>query len=69
VRRSSNLNGRRRTGLRPAGAHAEPSVKDRPLKNTEASVASGAFGSPTFFVSNVRFFGKDRLLSCVWWRQ
>jgi 2-hydroxychromene-2-carboxylate isomerase len=36
-------------------------VKDRLLKNTEASVARGTFGSPTFFVGNEMFFGKDRL--------
>ena len=39
----------------------EPEVKDRLLKNTEASVARGAFGSPTFFVGDEIFFGKDRL--------
>jgi 2-hydroxychromene-2-carboxylate isomerase len=36
-------------------------VKDRLLKNTEASVARGTFGSPTFFVGDEIFFGKDRL--------
>lgn len=36
-------------------------VKDRLLANTEASVAAGAFGSPTFFVGEEMFFGKDRL--------
>jgi 2-hydroxychromene-2-carboxylate isomerase len=39
----------------------EPEVKDRLLKNTEASVARGTFGSPTFFVGDQIFFGKDRL--------
>jgi 2-hydroxychromene-2-carboxylate isomerase len=39
----------------------EPEVKDRLLKNTEASVARGTFGSPTFFVGNEIFFGKDKL--------
>jgi 2-hydroxychromene-2-carboxylate isomerase len=39
----------------------EPAVKERLLKNTEASVARGTFGSPTFFVGNEIFFGKDRL--------
>jgi 2-hydroxychromene-2-carboxylate isomerase len=39
----------------------EPAVKDRLLKNTEASVARGAFGSPTFFVGSEIFFGKDRV--------
>ena len=39
----------------------EPEVKDRLLKNTESSVARGTFGSPTFFVGEEIFFGKDRL--------
>jgi len=39
----------------------EPEVKDRLLKNTEGSVARGTFGSPTFFVGEELFFGKDRL--------
>jgi 2-hydroxychromene-2-carboxylate isomerase len=39
----------------------QPAVKERLLKNTEASVARGTFGSPTFFVGNEIFFGKDRL--------
>jgi 2-hydroxychromene-2-carboxylate isomerase len=38
-----------------------PEVKERLLRNTEASVARGTFGSPTFFVGNEIFFGKDRL--------
>jgi len=36
-------------------------VKDALLKNTEASVARGTFGAPTFFVGEEVFFGKDRL--------
>jgi 2-hydroxychromene-2-carboxylate isomerase len=36
-------------------------VKERLLKNTESTVARGTFGSPTFFVGNEMFFGKDRL--------
>jgi len=39
----------------------EPAAKDRLLKNTEASVARGTFGAPTFFVGDEIFFGKDRL--------
>ena len=39
----------------------EPAVKECLLENTEASVARGAFGSPTFFVGSEIFFGKDRL--------
>ena len=36
-------------------------VKARLLDNTEHSVARGTFGSPTFFVGDEIFFGKDRL--------
>ena len=36
-------------------------VKERLLANTEAAYARGAFGSPTFFVGEEIFFGKDRL--------
>jgi len=39
----------------------EPEVKDRLLANTQASVARGTFGAPTFFVCDEIFFGKDRL--------
>ena len=36
-------------------------VKDELRANTERSVARGAFGSPTVFVGDEIFFGKDRL--------
>lgn len=39
----------------------EQAVKDALLANTAASVERGTFGSPTFFVGNEIFFGKDRL--------
>jgi 2-hydroxychromene-2-carboxylate isomerase len=39
----------------------DQAVKDRLLNNTEASVTRGTFGSPTFFVGEEMFFGKDRL--------
>jgi 2-hydroxychromene-2-carboxylate isomerase len=38
-----------------------PAVKQELLRNTEASVARGTFGSPTFFVGDEIFFGKDQL--------
>jgi 2-hydroxychromene-2-carboxylate isomerase len=39
-----------------------PEVKDRLLvENTRRSVERGTFGSPTFFVGDEIFFGKDRL--------
>lgn len=39
----------------------DPVVKQRLIENTEASVARGAFGSPTFFIGEEMWFGKDRL--------
>ena len=48
-------------GTRTLQRIQEPAVKDRLLKNTEGSVARGTFGSPTFFVGEEMFFGKDRL--------
>jgi len=36
-------------------------IKDELLLNTERSVERGTFGSPTFYVGNEIFFGKDRL--------
>ena len=39
----------------------EPDIKARLVANTEAAVARGTFGIPTFFVGKEMFFGKDRL--------
>ena len=36
-------------------------VKDALLANTQRSVDRGTFGSPTFYVEDQIFFGKDRL--------
>jgi 2-hydroxychromene-2-carboxylate isomerase len=38
-----------------------PAVKAKLIANTEISVARGAFGSPTFFVGDAMWFGKDKL--------
>lgn len=43
-----------------AGAR-QPEIKAALLANTERSVERGAFGSPSFFVGEELFFGKDRL--------
>lgn len=40
---------------------ADASVKQELIENTERSVARGTFGSPSFFVGDELFFGKDRL--------
>ena len=39
----------------------DPAVKQQLIENTEASVARGTFGSPTFFIGQDMWFGKDRL--------
>lgn len=42
-------------------ATGEAEVKAELVANTEAAVARGVFGIPTFFVGDEMFFGKDRL--------
>ncbi|MCX7164962.1 MAG: 2-hydroxychromene-2-carboxylate isomerase [Rhodocyclales bacterium] len=42
-------------------AAQEPAVKAELMANTQAAHDRGAFGSPTFFVGDQMFFGKDRL--------
>jgi 2-hydroxychromene-2-carboxylate isomerase len=39
----------------------EPEVKAALIANTDAAVARGAFGVPTFFVGDTIFWGKERL--------
>jgi len=48
-------------GARLIAMTQEPAVKERLLANTQTSVERGSFGSPTFFVGDAMFFGKDRL--------
>jgi len=43
----------------------EADVKQELLDNTTRAVERGAFGSPTFFVGDEIFFGKDRLWQVV----
>lgn len=38
-----------------------PDVKAKLIENTDEAVARGVFGSPSFFVGDELFFGKDRL--------
>jgi 2-hydroxychromene-2-carboxylate isomerase len=40
---------------------ADPGVKQELFDTTERSVARGTFGSPSFYVGDELFFGKDRL--------
>jgi 2-hydroxychromene-2-carboxylate isomerase len=39
----------------------EQDVKNQLLANTQSAFERGAFGSPTFFVGDAMYFGKDRL--------
>lgn len=39
----------------------EPEIKARLIENTQSAVDRGAFGSPTFFVGDEMFFGKEQL--------
>ena len=39
----------------------DQAVKDQLIANTNDAVARGVFGSPSFFVGEALFFGKDRL--------
>jgi 2-hydroxychromene-2-carboxylate isomerase len=38
-----------------------PTVKQQLIENTETAVSRGVFGSPSFFVNDELYFGKDRL--------
>ena len=42
-------------------AMQDPAVKAELIANTEDSVSRGVFGSPSFFVGEELYFGKDRL--------
>jgi 2-hydroxychromene-2-carboxylate isomerase len=58
-----------RAALTESGLDAEaliaasqtPEVKQGLMDNTEKAVARGAFGSPTFFVGDDIYFGKNTL--------
>ena len=48
-------------GQRLMELSASPEVKAELVANTEAAVARGVFGIPTFFVGDEMFFGKERI--------
>jgi 2-hydroxychromene-2-carboxylate isomerase len=58
-----------RAALKEAGLDAgllarrvqDDDVKQRLLANTQTAVERGVFGSPSFFVGDELFFGKDQL--------
>jgi 2-hydroxychromene-2-carboxylate isomerase len=39
----------------------DDAVKQKLVANTQAAVARGVFGMPTFFIGDEMFFGKERL--------
>jgi 2-hydroxychromene-2-carboxylate isomerase len=39
----------------------DPDLKAALITSTEEAIARGVFGSPTFFVGDEMFFGKERL--------
>jgi len=43
----------------------DASVKQLLIENTETTVRRGTFGSPTFFVGDKIFFGKDKLSDAI----
>ena len=46
-------------------AMADPAVKQRLIDNTENSIARGTFGSPTLYVGDEIYFGKDKLRDAI----
>jgi 2-hydroxychromene-2-carboxylate isomerase len=48
-------------GARLFASTQDADVKARLMENTKSSVERGAFGSPTFFVGDEIFFGKEQL--------
>jgi len=44
---------------------SDPAVKQGLIETTEASVRRGTFGSPTLFVGDEIYFGKDKLRDAV----
>lgn len=43
------------------GGIQDPDVKQELITNTESAVARGVFGSPSFFVGDELYFGKEKL--------
>jgi 2-hydroxychromene-2-carboxylate isomerase len=48
-------------GARLLARAQDPDVKARLMETTQKAVERGAFGSPTFFVGDEMFFGKEQL--------
>ncbi len=44
---------------------SDPVVKQKLIEQTEASVARGTFGSPTLYVGDDIYFGKDKLRDAI----
>ena len=48
-------------------ATQQPEVKQKLIEATESAVARGTYGSPTMFVGDEMFFGKDALDELEWY--
>jgi 2-hydroxychromene-2-carboxylate isomerase len=57
----ARLNGNGIDGAKLIETANSPDVKAELVANTEAAVARGVFGIPTFFVGDEMFFGKERI--------
>jgi len=57
-------------GLDPAAvmarAQSQP-IKDQLRSNTEAAIAAGLYGAPSFTVGDELFWGNDRLENALAW--
>jgi 2-hydroxychromene-2-carboxylate isomerase len=51
----------RRIWAIPTSRSQEPDAKAKLLANTQDAVERGTFGSPTFFVGNEMYYGKEQL--------
>lgn len=61
----ARLNRNRIDGAKLIETANSPEVKAELVANTEAAVARGVFGIPTFFVGDEMFFGKERIAQIV----
>jgi len=52
-------------GLEISAGMVDPAVKQRLIEGTEATVRRGTFGSPTFFLGDEIYFGKDKLRDAI----
>lgn len=52
---------------RIGAAMSDPDVKQGLIEATDAAVARGVFGAPSFFAGDEMFYGKDSMDDLAWW--